>query len=66
MQRASIKAYRDTPVNWMMTQGQITKLLNVHQIYDIQFTTISQVTAEQSGLHMYACYKVTSGLTLWP
>jgi len=52
MQSASIKAYRDTSVNWMTTQGQITEMLNAQQIYDIQFTTISQVTAEQSGLHM--------------
>jgi hypothetical protein len=52
VQRASIKAYRDTPVNWMTTQGQITKMLHAQQIYDVQFTTISQVTAEQSGLRM--------------
>jgi hypothetical protein len=47
-----IRAYEDTPVAWMTTQGQITKMLNQHSIYDIQFTTISQATAEQSGLKM--------------
>jgi hypothetical protein len=50
--KANLNAYRDTPVNWMTTQGQITRLLNDQHIYDIQFTTISQVTAEQSGVHM--------------
>ncbi len=49
---ANLNAYRKTPVNWMTTQGQITKLLNDQGIYDIQFTTISQQTAEQSGLKM--------------
>jgi hypothetical protein len=49
---ARIRAYADTPVAWMTTQGQITKMLNQHGIYDIQFTTISQATAEQSGLKM--------------
>jgi hypothetical protein len=50
--KANLNAYRDTPVNWMITQGQITKMLNAQKIYDIQFTTISQATAEQSGLKM--------------
>src|SRR5690242_3435766 len=46
------KAYRDTSVSWTQSQGQITKLLNQNEIYDIQFTTISHATAEQSGLTM--------------
>jgi hypothetical protein len=50
--KANLRAYRDTPVSWMVTQGQITKLLNQQDIYDVQFTTISQATAEQSGLTM--------------
>lgn len=50
--KANLKAYRDTPVNWTVTQGQISKMLNAQQIYDIQFTTISAATAAQSGLQM--------------
>lgn len=52
--KAQIRAYRDTPVNWTVTQGQISKMLNSQQIYDIQFTTISATTAAQSGLQMDA------------
>jgi hypothetical protein len=50
--KANLRAYRDTPISWMVTQGQITKMLNEHGIYDVQFTTISAATAAQSGLTM--------------
>lgn len=52
--QANIRAYRDTPVNWSVTQGQINKLLNQHDIEDIQYTTISANTAAQGGLKMDA------------
>lgn len=52
--KSNLKSYRDTPVNWTVTQGQITKMLNNQQIYDVQFTTISATTAAQSGLSMDA------------
>lgn len=49
---SNLNAYKKTPVNWTVTQGQITKMLNDNQIFDVQFTTISANTAEKSGLKM--------------
>lgn len=47
-----VRAYEGTGVNFAQSQGQINKLLNEHEIYDIQYTTISYDTAVQSGLTM--------------
>lgn len=47
-----VRAYESTGVNFAQSQAQINKLLNEHDIYDIQYTTISAETAKQSGLTM--------------
>jgi len=47
-----IRAYHDTEVNFAKSQAQINKLLNEHEIYDIQYTSISYDTALASGLTM--------------
>lgn len=47
-----IRAYSKTGVNFAASQAQINKLLNEHEIYDIQYTTISHDTATASGLEM--------------
>lgn len=46
------RAYEGTNVNFAVSQSQINKLLNAHEIQDIQYTTISYDTATASGLTM--------------
>lgn len=47
-----VHAYERSNINAAQSQNQINKLLNEHEIYDIQYTTISHDTAIQSGLTM--------------
>lgn len=50
----NLKSYKDTPVSWTVTQGQIVKMLSDRKIFDVQFTNVSAATAERSGLKMQA------------
>lgn len=52
MAKKRMRAYEGTNVNFAVSQAQIGKLLNEHEIYDIQYTTISYATATASGLTM--------------
>ena len=50
--KTKLKNYRDTPIPWGTTQGQIVKMLADRQIFDVQFTNVSAETAARSGLDM--------------
>lgn len=46
----NVKSYKSTSVNWGKSQTQILKLLESEKIKDARFTSISQETAERSGM----------------
>lgn len=48
----SVKAYKNTSVNWSRSQSEIMNLLESRGAKDIRFTHISWETAEQGGLVM--------------
>lgn len=52
MAKKRVRAYESTGVNAATSQAQINKLLNEHDIFDIQYTTIGYDTAVSSGLTM--------------
>jgi hypothetical protein len=48
----SVTSYKNTSVNWMRTQAQLTQLLEQQEVKDIRFTNISWETAERGGVLM--------------
>ena len=48
----NIKSYKNTNVNWVRSQAEIMKLLEVREIHETRFTNISYETALRAGLEI--------------